>query len=127
MTRTTLLWLTTLVRRLQPQALALAARPQTLRDVARRSSLGHPIHSIQRAFPYSAFRVDDDTLTSSKTRRVQHSIGGTALRVLSSCLVSGSHPSLEHGAVGNMKACLDSSCSLHRDFGCRLRVVLPVV
>ena len=55
----------------------------------------------------------------------QFTIGGTAFRVLSSCLVSGSHPSLEHGAVGNMKACLDSSCSLHRDFGCRLRVVLP--
>jgi hypothetical protein len=52
---------------------SLTARLQTLRYVARRSRLGHPIHTIQRAFPCSAFRVDDDTLASSRTRRAaQH-------------------------------------------------------
>jgi hypothetical protein len=75
-------------------------------------------------FPGPAFAGgNDDPRSLHRGRAKQFSIGGTAFRVLSSCLVSGSHPSLEHGAVGNMKACLDSSCSLHRDFGCRLRGV----
>ena len=79
-------------------------------------------------FPGPAFAGgNDDPRSLHRGRAKQFSIGGTAFRVLSSCLVSGSHPSLEHGAVGNMKACLDSSCSLHRDFGCRLRVVLPEI
>ena len=120
MTRTTLLRLTTLVRRLQPQALALTARLQTLRYVARRSSLGHPIHSIQRSFLRARLSESTPPRLLHRGLAGQFSIGGTAFRVLSSCLVSGSHFSLEHGARGDMKACLDRGCSSHWDLGMSL-------
>ena len=88
-------------------------------------------YSYTGHLPYPAIcRLDDRPSTSTIAHLLQRSPfqhRGTAFPCPSSCLVSGSHPSLEHGAVGNMRACLDSSCSLHRDFGCRLRVVLPEI